>query len=268
MRFAIENPNNQPIVPGRKLETTKTDLTEINQFSIPKDPYRLKKFEYDQLLQNARKDVLENPELLGTILQAVKAKTQNKRVDDFAKVENILIEKCISLTESDIDNLIRQLGKKFLEFLRSTNRINEVTGQIRDDLITGRFNIDSRGIISTINFIRARINLLTKNPAQNFVIGFNNLLDANYKIDLVELIFGKTQNDIEQLNLIQIKSSVPHPEETKLITGTHRYFLRENVLHLVDPEHPEFIIKVKVIHSIVAVGSKITSQTKIWDDTI
>ncbi len=121
---------------------------EVKDLEIPVNLNNIKRSEYDELLTEARKSILEDRNLLDKIFQAVVAKTQGSSVIKFAEVENILVERCINLTESDMDNVIRQLGKKFLDYIRSSSKMSEIFGQVREDLVTGRFNIDSRGIKS------------------------------------------------------------------------------------------------------------------------
>gem|GEM_PF-6568770 len=241
---------------------------EIQSLNMPVDLNKLKRWEYDELLTEARKSILEDKSLLEKIFQAVVAKTQSGAVIKFTEVENILVEKCINLTESDIDNVVRQLGRKFLDYIRQNNKMSEIFGQAREDLITGRFNIDERGIKSVVAFVRERTKLLMSMPAQNFVIGFNNNLDARRKIDLIEIIFGESELDIDQLNFIQIKSSSPTKEEVEDITEAHKIFANRDILSLNDIETsqlPGKRIHIHSVNSIVTTGSRVVNQQNVYD---
>lgn len=240
----------------------------ISELKIPVDLNTIKRGEYDELLTEARKSILEDQGLLDKILQAVTAKTEGGAVIKFAEVENILVEKCINLTENDIDNTIRQLGRKFLDYVKQNNRISRVIGRVRDELTTGRFNIDSRGIKSVVSFIRERTRLLMSKPTQKFVIGFNNQLDARKKIDLIEVLFGDTDLTIDQLNFIQIKSSPPIAEEIISIVRAHRDFANRDILSLKDIENSDLQtqrIHVNSVNSLVAVGPKIVNQKEVYN---
>lgn len=241
---------------------------KVSGLGIPVDLNTIKAGQYNELLAKAREEILGDENLLNKILQAISAKTQDRAVIKFAKVENILVEKCINLTESDIDNLIRQLGRKFLDYIKSGDKISEITGQAREDLLTGRFNIDSRGIKSVVSFIRERVKLLMKKPAQRFILGFNDRLDAVRKIDLIEIILGETDAIIEQLNFIQIKSSSPTSAEVSHIVREHGSFAHRDILSLKDIENSELPghkISINSVNSIVAVGPRIINQMEVYN---
>lgn len=240
----------------------------ISNLEIPVDLNTIKAGQYNELLAKAREEILNDESLLNKILQAITAKTQDRAVIKFAEVENILVEKCINLTENDTDNLIRQLGKKFLDYIKSGNKISEITGQVREDLLTGRFNIDSRGIKSVVSFIRERVKLLIKKPAQRFILGFNNRLDATRKIDLVEIILGETDTIIEQLNFIQVKSSSPTNEEVSHIVREHKIFAHRDILSLKDIENSELPghkISINSVNSITTIGPRIINQVEVFN---
>jgi hypothetical protein len=241
---------------------------KVSELSIPIDLNAIKKSQYDELLTKSREEILNDENLLNKILQAITAKTQDRAVIKFAEVENILVEKCINLTENDIDSVIRQLGRKFLDYIRYSNKISEITGQTREDLLTGRFNIDSRGIKSVIGFVRERVKLLMKKPTQRFILGFNNRLDAVRKIDLVEIILGETDAVIEQLNFIQVKNSPPTSEEMSDIVKEHGSFAHRDILSLKDIENSELPghkISINSVNSIVAIGPRIVNQMEVYN---
>ena len=243
-------------------------LERISELKIPIDLNKIKRGEYDELLTEARNSILNDQNLLDKILQAVTAKTEGGSVIKFAEVENILVEKCINLTLNDIENLIRQLGKKFLVYTRQGDKMSRVIGRVREELVTGRFNIDSRGIKSVVSFIRERVRLLLSRPEQKFIIGFNNRLDASRKIDLIEIIFGENILTIDQLNFIQIKSSQPLEGEIDNIVTEHRDFANRDILSLEEIENSELPtqrIEINSVNSLVAVGPKIISQQKVYD---
>lgn len=241
---------------------------KVSGLGIPVDLNTIKAGQYSEILTKAREEILNDENLLNKILQAITAKTQDGAVIKFAEVENILVEKCINLTENDMNNLIRQLGRKFLDYIRYSDKIAEITGQTREDLLTGRFNIDSRGIKSVISFVRERVKLLMKKPTQRFILGFNNRLDAVRKIDLIEIILGETDATIEQLNFIQIKSSPPTSEDVSNIVREHGSFAHRDILSLRDIENSELPghkISINSVNSIVAVGPRIINQMEVYN---
>ena len=240
---------------------------KVTGLGIPIDPTRVKKNVYDDILIQARQEILDDENLLKSIFEAITAKNRDGAVIKFAEVENILVEKCINLTDNDIDNTIRQLGKKFLDYVKLENRMLQINGPARQELMTGRFNIDSRGIKSVVNFVRERTRLLMSGPKQNFVIGFNNRLDAGKKIDLIEIIFGETDSIIEQLNLIQVKSSPPTEDERNNILERHNSYANYSILSLKEIEKLELASRVSInsVASIIAVGPKIIKRVEVYN---
>lgn len=228
------------------VSTQKDPLHKINP-----EP-ETKKTNYEDYLLEARLNIIENKTLYSKILEAIKNKIKRNPSDKFTEIENLLVEKCINLSDSDIDSVVRQLNRKFIEYIQSMQGSLDIDGNTLINITTGRWNLNSGGIKSVVNFIKNRVQLLRSNPSQDFTLGVNERLDARFAIDLIEVI-RNTSGDIDQLNLIQIKSSEPTEEEKEKIVKTHRDFVNQNLLSLKDVD--EFSIPKE-------------EERKIFEDTI
>lgn len=228
------------------VSTQKDPLHKINP-----EP-ETKKTNYEDYLLEARLNIIENKTLYSKILEAIKNKIKRNPSDKFTEIENLLVEKCINLSDSDIDSVVRQLNRKFIEHIQSMQGSLDIDGNTLVNITTGKWNLNSGGIKSVVNFIKNRVQLLRSNPSQDFTLGVNERLDARFAIDLIEVI-RNTSGDIDQLNLIQIKSSEPTEEEKEKIVKTHRDFVNQNLLSLKDVD--EFSIPKE-------------EERKIFEDTI
>jgi len=214
-------------------------VTELNP---NQDPSLLKKSEYDDLLISAREKILNNQDFLEKIVRAIITFKSTGSVRGLAEIENILTEICLNLKDTDIESVIKQLDNKVLGYILSRQGGIDVTGQILSDLTTGKWRLTvknesglgSKGIMSSVNFIRARTKFLKSHPEQKFVIGFNNKLDATTSIDFIEIIFdGK---NVGELNLIQVKTSPPNEEDIADIQRKHRDFANNEIMKIKEIE--------------------------------
>ncbi len=202
----------------------------------PVDIYQMSKGDYDDILSEARKNILEDEKLLELLLKAIVEKLSHNPTHKFARIENMFVEKCIDLQDADIDNIIRQLETKFIQFLNKQSKNIDLRPKTFERLKTIGSFLDAKGIKSTIHFIRERIKLLKSRPTQKFILGFNDVLDASRKIDLIEMIFDG--EDVDQLNLIQIKSNNATAEaEKETIIEEHRKYVKEAMLPLKEIEN-------------------------------
>ena len=240
MKISIEQ--SEPTKPSISLVEKNRDSKEgrfpgreqrLTGLNLPIDPNTIKKSEYDDLLTESRESILNDEKLTQKMLLAILEKLNDKRTTKFADIENILIERCINLSENDIDSIVRQFNKKFIAYIQSQKGVIDIPGKTIQEVVIGKFNLNSLGVKSVVNFIRARSKLLLSNPEQSFIIGFNNHLDARNGIDLVEVIFeGEEDSDIDQLNFIQIKSSRPAEDEMEKIMSEHANFANGDMLSM------------------------------------
>ena len=208
----------------------------VGEINLPRNPDTLKKNEYDAILAETRESILGNELLLKKLILAIIEKTEGNAVKKFADIENTFVEKCIDLQENDIDALIRQFNRKFLEYLSVNKGTYDISGKNLEKAVTGQFNIEPKGINSVVKFLRERMRLLTTIPTNRFILGFNSRLDATRKIDVIEVIFGENSTEIDQLNLIQVKSSNPTIEEMDQIVGEHKNFANHEIISSQDIE--------------------------------
>jgi len=200
----------------------------VHKFDTPTDPSTMKKSEYDTILTVAREAVLNNQNILNAIVEAIRSKTTTRSTIKFAEIENELVVQCINLTDEDITNIVRQLNRKLLQYISLNASSLDINGRTLQEASIGKWNLNEKGLISVINFIRTRIAFLRSDPKQKFILGFNNNLDATTSIDLIEAILEG--EDIRQLSLIQVMTT-PHPEdEMAIMHKKHRDFVRNEVL--------------------------------------
>lgn len=216
---------------SRKDNVYPAKLDPIDSYSTPRDPQILKAGEYDDILTKARQEIAEK-NIAAKVISAIKKKTEGNSVRLFAEVENDLTELCLELKESEIDSIVRQLNS---EILKLAGNVEFASGKIRQEVLTGKWKINSVSIKSVVAFIRYRCKLLSIKPEQDFILGFNNYLDATAKIDLIEIVFDKTSST-HTLNLIQIKSSIPAEDEMAEIIDSHRRFVNQDLVKNRDIE--------------------------------
>ena len=213
---------------------------KVSELGLPINPYDLKKSEYDDVLVKSRGEILDDENFIRKIVLAIILKISKNSAKGLAEIENDLVERCIELKDEDIETAIKQLDKKILEYVRLHQGDMQISGRELTEITTGKWRLTvkdewglgSKGVRSVVSFVRERIKLLGSGPAQSFMIGFNSNLDARNKVDLIEVIFGENGFDIEQLNLIQVKSSGPTEEEIDDIVCKHRDYINEEMMSL------------------------------------
>ncbi len=175
------------------------------------------KFDKNEALKEAQETLIGNEKLYKKFLRGLAAR-ENKDATDLASIENTFIRYCQNLPDAEIESLIRQFNTGIRKYIVDNQGVLEISQKtIQEMLSRNHRGISSPGILSVINFIKARKKLLSAKPSQEYVFYSEDVLDARYKIDLIECIY--TENgDIDTMNLIQIKSSVPDTKNT----GNHR----------------------------------------------
>lgn len=212
----------------------------VSGLAVPADPATLNKAEYDGILSEARQRSVNNDAFIVKLVSAMAEKSEERRsVRRLAEIENSLVEICANLADRDIDSLLAQLRKKCINYIYQNKGLLNVSPKSMEDMHRGKWDPNAAGIKSVVHFLRGRTSLLTKEPAQRFVIGFNNHLDVDQKIDLMEIIFGETELDIEQLSFVQIKSKPPTEEELAQLTYEHQEYVRREMMNLGEIEELE-----------------------------
>ena len=90
-------------------------------------------------------------------------------------------------------------------------------------------SLNTKGVKSVVRFVRARKKIHELSPVTIPAFYFNDFLDAQHKIDLIEII-----QDVDSfiVNLIQVKSKEYKDDEIKNITQAHRRWVHENAVDL------------------------------------
>jgi len=149
----------------------------------------------------------------------------------FSSVQNLFIEYCINLRSDEIEALVRQFNVGLSEYARKN--MASIPPKYRDPLVIRDMKLNSKGIFTVLEFIRARKKLLEADPATKYTFLTEDILDAKYKIDILECIYdtseGNTDN-IHTMNLIQVKSSEPSDSEVRTITDGHRAWINSEVM--------------------------------------
>lgn len=218
-----------------KAKKAPLSARHLNSFPKPENIERFNVGQHNQALEKARQEILNNTQtnekLNRLMIKAIQAK-EGMNVVWFSQIENLFIKNCVNLTDGEIDSLVRQFNEKFRRWYNEHRGTIEVTGKTMQEIQTGHWDILPNGIRSVVHFLRARRRLLESQPKQNYEFLFDDALDARWKADVVEVIFREDDGNliIDELNLIQIKSSQPTREEKSSITSSHRNFFSGGIL--------------------------------------
>jgi len=212
---------------------------KVHPFDMPIEPSELKKFEYNSLLAEARDKILDDDFVEKLVRAIIEKSSSNVSVEKLAQIENSLIENCIHLSDNDIDNLVEQLNKKTLKIVAENKHSLPISPKTSQVIYSMKWHPHSISIKSVVHFIQERSKSLAGKPNQHFSLGFSDRLDAHRKIDIIEAIFGEMDSEIEQLNLIQIKSSMPSEEEISKTTDEHSRYVMDDMMRLGDVEYLE-----------------------------
>ena len=158
----------------------------------------------------------------------------------YAELTNRITEICVSLTDSEIDNIIRKFKEGLRTWVRQYASEFGLSGRQLENLQTGKWNdrdpksaLNPEGIKAVAHFVRARKKLHAVSPQTFPAFYFENYLDAQHKIDLMEFFEGK--NGIT-INLIQIKSYEYGPGDIEEYTQSHRDWASEFTTDLASYE--------------------------------
>lgn len=182
-----------------------------------------------EALREARIALVENAKLKERFFEAI-SRRENMDSSGFAAIENLFIKYGLNLSVEEVESLVRQFNVSVSEYasknvgLLSKNQLSPEN--IRERKMT------SRGILSVLEFIRNRKKLLLSQPETKHEFYTEDILDAKYKIDLIECdmqeIDGKLV--VHTMNLIQVKSSQPTDAEIRAITNAHRSWINSSVM--------------------------------------
>ena len=179
--------------------------------------------ERNDAFEKAYKEVVGNPRLEELVVKGIKG-----NFNAYTQFMNSVTELCLSLSDDEIDNIMRRFketlrskadeyGSKFSlnesELLHLKNDV-KVVSENKKIFITA-----SVGIKSVAHFVRARKKLHALEPQTIPSFYFENYLDAQHKIDLIEVT---EREDGAVLNLIQIKSSDYREGDIENITQSHK----------------------------------------------
>lgn len=195
-----------PVKHFRPVTREKTDLKEkaLTPLSVT-EMESIGRAEYQERWLKPALAAVSNKNLFSETARAMEARLR-KDIDALgsgifiAEIENKLIRLTLNLTPADrrivIDNFVRNFSKYCQEKnLLSPETVNSLNPKVP-------------GIENVIQYILGRRREIPGKRQQFF---YNSELDANYKIDLLELIYQTSESGellIDEMNLVQNKSTV------------------------------------------------------------
>ena len=258
--ISILDKNRQENTGPQEIESGKMDRYRIEKLEMPIDFLSGNKGRLNDALKKAMETIASDT-TAKALIEAIKEKEAAKRERDerakkqrelgavrrFAEVENSLLKLCINVPDNQIRSLMGKLGEKMRE------KRHDMAGRTIWEIM----ETSSEGVISAVNFVRKRMFELAKDPKQHFLMGLNTELDAMRKIDLIEVVFGETENIVKNMRFIQVKNKEPKPEEIGDIVAAHRNFVERNMVGLREDEEndaPETRTMINSVNSVIAVG--------------
>jgi hypothetical protein len=180
-------------------------------------------------LREARLALIGNDRVYQKFFDAIRD-VQSFDASKFSSIENLFIEYCINLSDDEVEALVRQFNLGLSEYAR--NNTGSIPPQHRDPEKIRQMKLNPRGILSVLEFIRARKTLLELDPATEYTFTTEDDLDARYKIDIIEYIYDTSDGNrnIDTMNLIQVKSSEPRDSEKHKILDGHRSWINSSVM--------------------------------------
>jgi len=238
----IENPKPPEIkIPTYDHVTRK--MSELSLHAIPDssvhnpDTVSLRVHKDD--FEKAYNAIVGNISLQRLFLEAFLRKKKDKYdVMGYAQIENTFSQHCISLSDAEIDNLIRNFRNAVLKNIRENKckdynlnqeDIHKLTASQTEKGSLFSESFGPEGIKSVVRFVRNRLKMHAVNPVTIPAFYFENYLDARHKIDLIEII--KDDKNVI-MNLIQIKSRDFTEEEIQKNTNAHRDWVNEYAMDL------------------------------------
>ncbi len=273
-----ENPVRPPRIEVIEKNTGRNRLRDLQNIFDKEifDPAIMSHEKRNNAFNKAYYAVTENAELEALVIRGM----TEKKVLYFAAAMNYITEACLSLTDQEIETIVR----KFKEKLRSKSHLyaNVLSSGDLTDLQTGRWGdknphqtFNPVGIQAVTRFVRARKKLHELSPRTFSAFYFNNYLDAVHKIDLIESI--DTEKGIV-LNLIQIKSREYPEGEIQKNTQAHRDWVNQYMTSIGSyekdflseppdsPKRKEFLSKIDTIEDVFI--DVLTGDTPVTRDLL
>lgn len=181
-------------------------------------------------LRIAREALLGNDELYKRFFRAMKD-VESMDASGFAHIENRFIKECQNLSLEDIESLVRQFNRGLNGF--ASKNPSALHGATTSPENIRRREIKTQGIVSVIDFIKARKSLFDLDPQTRYRLYTEDTLDAKFKIDLIECIFDEDADgnlSISTMSLIQVKSSERNEDEQEAILNSHRSWVNTSLM--------------------------------------
>jgi len=157
-------------------------------------------------------------------------------INAFAAATNKITELCLSLSDEEIDSIMRRFNEtlrvKADFYINKYKLSSEQAGYLKNGMkIEGnpRTILNPIGVKSVVHFVRNRLNLHSANPKTVPAFYFENHLDAQHKIDFIEMF---EREDGMVMNLIQVKSREYIGAEIEKNTQAHREWVNNYALNL------------------------------------
>ncbi|MES3004900.1 MAG: hypothetical protein V4690_02175 [Patescibacteria group bacterium] len=182
-----------------------------------------------EALREARIALVENIKLKERFFEAI-SKRESMDASGFAAIENLFIKYGLSLSADEVEALVRQFNVSVSEY--ASKNIGVLSkNQLSPENLRER-KMTSKGILSVLEFIKNRKKLLLSQPETKHEFYTEDVLDAKYKIDLIECDMQEVDGKlvVHTMNLIQVKSSQPTEDEIKNITNAHRSWIGSSVM--------------------------------------
>lgn len=183
----------------------------------------------------AFENIVGSKKLERLVIKALK-RTDVKDMTSFASVMNTFTEFCVSLTDKEIDDLLRNFKAGLIKHVNQYREEFKLSDRDIQDIQMGRLGADTfdeslntTGVKSVARFVRARKKLHEISPQTIPAFYFQDFLDAQHKIDLIELIEG---SDGYIMNLIQVKSKEYREGEIEIIANAHQRWVNENAMNM------------------------------------
>lgn len=193
-----------------------------------RNPYDMSVGERSAELATAREKIIGNEELEKFV---IKAFLNPGNVLPYARLTNKITEVCVSLTDAEIDSIVNQFKARLRENADKYAKEFGLSAQQIQNLKTNMWNsrspqaaLNPGGIKAVAHFVQARKLLHSASPKTFPAFYFENYLDAQHGIDLIEVL---QEGEEITINLIQIKSYEYDDDEVTRYTETHRKWARE-----------------------------------------
>ena len=157
-----------------------------------------------------------------------------------AELQNILVRAIHSGKIVNLDRFERDFKRTLNEMMGSqeTEEQDEPVAEAGEDerpitKIAAEIFIGVRADVGAVHELERSFSKRAATAESRQLIASNDYLDAAHKIDLVEVAYRPSEKkvkEIEQVSLVQVKSSIVRPEEIEKIHQAHERFVLRNML--------------------------------------